>query len=82
MTNVLGDGYGMPSSHSQFMAFFATYLNLLIYRCFLRSTGMMEWMQDNDFGRWAFIRDVGQIDHAYRWEWEQFQQWRQTNQKS
>lgn len=28
----LGDGYGMPSSHSQFMAYFATYMIILMYR--------------------------------------------------
>lgn len=28
----LGDGYGMPSSHSQFMAYFATYVVILMYR--------------------------------------------------
>lgn len=28
----LGDGYGMPSSHSQFMAYFATYMVILMYR--------------------------------------------------
>jgi dolichyldiphosphatase len=28
----LGEGYGMPSSHSQFMAYFATYMILLMYR--------------------------------------------------
>ncbi|KAG0328985.1 hypothetical protein BGZ99_003849 [Dissophora globulifera] len=31
-TTYLGDGYGMPSSHSQFMAFFATYMIILMYR--------------------------------------------------
>jgi len=28
----LGDGYGMPSSHSQFMAYFTTYVIILMYR--------------------------------------------------
>lgn len=28
----LGDGYGMPSSHSQFMAYFATYVIILMFR--------------------------------------------------
>ncbi|KAG9325867.1 hypothetical protein KVV02_006861 [Mortierella alpina] len=31
-TEYLGDGYGMPSSHSQFMAYFATYTIILMYR--------------------------------------------------
>ncbi|KAG0279708.1 hypothetical protein BGZ95_000437 [Linnemannia exigua] len=31
-TEYLGDGYGMPSSHSQFMAYFATYVIFLMYR--------------------------------------------------
>ncbi|CAO3565444.1 unnamed protein product [Mortierella alpina] len=31
-TEYLGDGYGMPSSHSQFMAYFATYMVILMYR--------------------------------------------------
>ncbi|KAF9955874.1 hypothetical protein BGZ70_010082 [Mortierella alpina] len=31
-TEYLGDGYGMPSSHSQFMAYFATYTILLLNR--------------------------------------------------
>ncbi|KAF9189733.1 hypothetical protein BGZ50_000602 [Haplosporangium sp. Z 11] len=31
-TEYLGDGYGMPSSHSQFMAYFATYTAILMYR--------------------------------------------------
>ncbi|KAG0210573.1 Dolichyldiphosphatase 1 [Mortierella sp. GBA30] len=31
-TEYLGDGYGMPSSHSQFMAYFATYTIVLMYR--------------------------------------------------
>ncbi|KAF9955606.1 hypothetical protein BGZ72_003588 [Mortierella alpina] len=31
-TEYLGDGYGMPSSHSQFMAYFATYAIILMYR--------------------------------------------------
>ncbi|KAF9136249.1 hypothetical protein BGW39_003694 [Mortierella sp. 14UC] len=31
-TEYLGDGYGMPSSHSQFMAYFATYVVILMYR--------------------------------------------------
>ena len=33
--DILIEGYGMPSSHSQFMAFFAVYVTLyLIHRCF------------------------------------------------
>ncbi|KAG0225835.1 dolichyldiphosphatase [Mortierella sp. GBAus27b] len=31
-TTYIGDGYGMPSSHSQFMTYFATYSILLMYR--------------------------------------------------
>ncbi|KAI1318323.1 Dolichyldiphosphatase 1 [Mortierella claussenii] len=31
-TEYLGDGYGMPSSHSQFMAYFAAYTIILMYR--------------------------------------------------
>ncbi|KAF9185819.1 hypothetical protein BGZ49_004241 [Haplosporangium sp. Z 27] len=31
-TEYLGDGYGMPSSHSQFMAYFATYTVILMCR--------------------------------------------------
>ncbi|KAF9437521.1 hypothetical protein BGZ76_000395 [Entomortierella beljakovae] len=31
-TEYLGNGYGMPSSHSQFMAYFATYMITLMYR--------------------------------------------------
>ncbi|KAF9360931.1 hypothetical protein BGX34_007409 [Mortierella sp. NVP85] len=31
-TAYIGDGYGMPSSHSQFMTYFATYSMLLLYR--------------------------------------------------
>ncbi|KAG0259877.1 Dolichyldiphosphatase 1 [Mortierella polycephala] len=31
-TEYLGDGYGMPSSHSQFMAYFSTYVAILMYR--------------------------------------------------
>ncbi|GJJ74704.1 dolichyldiphosphatase [Entomortierella parvispora] len=31
-TGFLGDGYGMPSSHAQFMAYFATYVVILMYR--------------------------------------------------
>ncbi|KAF9091752.1 hypothetical protein BGX27_001966 [Mortierella sp. AM989] len=31
-TEYLGDGYGMPSSHSQFMSYFATYMVILMYR--------------------------------------------------
>jgi membrane-associated phospholipid phosphatase len=30
MTEILGEGYGMPSSHSQFMAFFAVYVTLYL----------------------------------------------------
>ncbi|KAF9914777.1 hypothetical protein BX616_007575 [Lobosporangium transversale] len=137
-TEYLGDGYGMPSSHSQFMAYFAAYMILLVYRngassgivsphfisavvtlwsllvvysrvhlyyhtwqqvvagsiCgtligvgyyfftqkFLRSKGMQDWMLDNPLGRWAHIVDREQMDHVYRWEWEQFQQWRKISQ--
>ncbi|KAF9994020.1 hypothetical protein BGZ80_002623 [Entomortierella chlamydospora] len=31
-TEYLGDGYGMPSSHSQFMAYFATYMVIMMCR--------------------------------------------------
>ncbi|KAF9184649.1 hypothetical protein BGZ50_003562 [Haplosporangium sp. Z 11] len=31
-TEYLGNGYGMPSSHSQFMSYFATYMVILMYR--------------------------------------------------
>ncbi|KAF9096818.1 Dolichyldiphosphatase 1 [Mortierella sp. AM989] len=31
-TEYLGDGYGMPSSHSQFMAYFSTYMVILMFR--------------------------------------------------
>ncbi|KAF9346647.1 hypothetical protein BGX26_001837 [Mortierella sp. AD094] len=31
-TEYLGDGYGMPSSHSQFMAYFATYTVIIMCR--------------------------------------------------
>ncbi|GJJ75188.1 dolichyldiphosphatase [Entomortierella parvispora] len=132
-TEYLGDGYGMPSSHSQFMAYFATYVIILMFRwgynggvspivvtCFvllwsslviysrvhlfyhtwqqvvagtlcgvafatgyyffvnrfLRSKGLMDWMLDNPFGQWAYLRDVEQMDHIYRWEREQFDLWR------
>ncbi|KAF9431992.1 hypothetical protein BGZ76_011440 [Entomortierella beljakovae] len=36
-TEYLGDGYGMPSSHSQFMAYFATYMLILMYRSGIES---------------------------------------------
>ncbi|KAF8923814.1 PAP2 domain protein [Dissophora ornata] len=136
-TDYLGDGYGMPSSHSQFMGFFATYLIILMYRMgsssdsvgshittgiviiwaslviysrvrllyhtwqqvltgtflgcafavgyyfftqrFLRSKGMQDWMIDNSYARWAYLVDREQMGHVYQWEWDQFQQWRQTN---
>ncbi|KAF9313212.1 hypothetical protein BG003_005502 [Podila horticola] len=134
-TEYLGDGYGMPSSHSQFMAFFATYLTILMYRrgvtpgsisdlitneafsrpradpisvhlyyhtwqqvvagticgClfatgyfffvnnFLRSKGMQDWMVGNSFAHWALLRDVGEIDNVYKWEWDNWQQWRKAN---
>ncbi|KAI1292708.1 hypothetical protein EDD11_008708 [Mortierella claussenii] len=137
-TEYLGDGYGMPSSHSQFMAYFATYMVILMYRSgassgaisphivsvlviiwssvviysrvhlfyhtwqqvvagslcgcafaigyyfftqrFLRARGMHEWMLDNSFGRWAYLVDRERIDHVYRYEWDQFQQWRKLSQ--
>ncbi|KAG0349710.1 hypothetical protein BG005_010805 [Podila minutissima] len=136
-TEYLGDGYGMPSSHSQFMAFFATYLTILMYRrgstpgsvsphvvtacvilwsvvvvysrvhlyyhtwqqvvagticgClfatgyfyfvnnFLRSKGMQDWMVGNSFAHWALLRDVGEMDNVYKWEWDNWQQWRKAN---
>ncbi|KAF9327338.1 hypothetical protein BG006_009330 [Podila minutissima] len=109
-TEYLGDGYGMPSSHSQFMAFFATYLTILMYRSvhlfyhtwqqvvagticgclfatgyfyfvnnFLRSKGMQDWMVGNSFAQWALLRDVGEMDNVYKWEWDNWQQWRKAN---
>ncbi|KFH74219.1 hypothetical protein MVEG_01432 [Podila verticillata NRRL 6337] len=136
-TEYLGDGYGMPSSHSQFMAYFATYLTILMYRrgvtpgsvsphvvtvcvvlwsvvviysrvhlyyhtwqqvvagsicgClfatgyfffvnnFLRSKGMQDWMVGNSFAHWALLRDVGEMDGVYKWEWDMWQQWRKSN---
>ncbi|KAF9295886.1 hypothetical protein BGZ74_010573 [Mortierella antarctica] len=109
-TEYLGDGYGMPSSHSQFMAFFATYLTILMYRSvhlyyhtwqqvvagticgclfatgyfyfvnnFLRSKGMQDWMVGNSFAHWVLLRDVGEMDNVYKWEWDNWQQWRKAN---
>ncbi|KAF9209536.1 hypothetical protein BGZ59_010078 [Podila verticillata] len=109
-TEYLGDGYGMPSSHSQFMAYFATYLTILMYRSvhlyyhtwqqvvagsicgclfatgyfffvnnFLRSKGMQDWMVGNSFAHWALLRDVGEMDGVYKWEWDMWQQWRKSN---
>lgn len=36
-------------------------------------------MLDNPFGHWAYLRDVEQIDHIYRWEREQFDLWRKAS---
>ncbi|KAF9414949.1 hypothetical protein BGZ94_000231 [Podila epigama] len=132
-TEYLGDGYGMPSSHSQFMAYFATYMTILIgvvsgsvsphvvtvcvlvwsivviysrvhlyYHTWqqvvagsicgclfaagyflmvnnvLRAKGMQDWMVSNAFARWALVRDVGEVDNVYQWEWDMWQQWRKT----
>lgn len=40
---------------------------------------MQDWMVGNSFAHWALLRDVGEMDNVYKWEWDNWQQWRKAN---
>ncbi|KAF9962052.1 hypothetical protein BGZ65_009799 [Modicella reniformis] len=54
-TAELGDGYGMPSSHSQFMAYFATYTILLMYRAGASSGNWSQHLISVVVVTWSFL---------------------------
>ncbi|KAI8346591.1 phosphatidic acid phosphatase type 2/haloperoxidase [Mortierella sp. GBAus27b] len=64
----LGDGYGMPSSHSQFMAYFATYLIILMYRG--GSPGVITHFLSVGVAIWAVLVIYSRV-HLYYHTWQQ-----------
>ncbi|KAF9583076.1 Dolichyldiphosphatase 1 [Lunasporangiospora selenospora] len=69
-TDYLGDGYGMPSSHSQFMAYFATYTAILMYRRGLAPGAMMPHVVSGLVTVWALLVVYSRV-HLYYHTWQQ-----------
>ncbi|KAG0328590.1 hypothetical protein BG000_000421 [Podila horticola] len=69
-TEYLGDGYGMPSSHSQFMAYFATYMVILMYRSGSDSNILMAHAVSAIVVVWAILVVYSRV-HLYYHTWQQ-----------
>ncbi|KAG0054824.1 hypothetical protein BGZ83_010386 [Gryganskiella cystojenkinii] len=69
-TGFLGDGYGMPSSHSQFMTYFATYVVILMYRRELAPGSILPHIFANGAVVWAFLVIYSRV-HLYYHTWQQ-----------
>ncbi|KAG0367206.1 hypothetical protein BGZ54_004239 [Gamsiella multidivaricata] len=78
-TEYLGDGYGMPSSHSQFMAYFATYTAILMYRSVLRPQGVFDWIVNLPLAKQFYVRDTDAIPDLAKFDWEMWQQHRNAD---
>ncbi|KAI7832746.1 PAP2 domain protein [Gamsiella multidivaricata] len=69
-TEYLGDGYGMPSSHSQFMAYFATYTAILMYRRGGASDGFLPHLVSGCVVLWSALVVYSRV-HLYYHTWQQ-----------
>ncbi|CAO3565964.1 unnamed protein product [Mortierella alpina] len=69
-TEYLGDGYGMPSSHSQFMAYFATYTILLLNRRGIVSNDILSHVGSVSVVVWAALVVYSRV-HLYYHTWQQ-----------
>ncbi|KAF9974222.1 hypothetical protein BGZ73_002408 [Actinomortierella ambigua] len=69
-TEVLGDGYGMPSSHSQFMAYFATYIILLMYKRGAPAGAVIPHVVSVVVVIWAALVIYSRV-HLYYHTWQQ-----------
>ncbi|KAG0303772.1 hypothetical protein BGZ98_006300 [Dissophora globulifera] len=67
-TEYLGDGYGMPSSHSQFMAYFAVYTMILMYRS--TPDFLMPHIVSTAVFVWAALVVYSRV-HLYYHTWQQ-----------
>ncbi|KAF9905794.1 hypothetical protein EC991_001270 [Linnemannia zychae] len=69
-TEYLGDGYGMPSSHSQFMAYFATYVVFLMYRRTSTSEPFIPHIVSTLVILWSALVVYSRV-HLYYHTWQQ-----------
>ncbi|KAF9094704.1 hypothetical protein BGX23_001709 [Mortierella sp. AD031] len=69
-TEYLGDGYGMPSSHSQFMAYFATYIVILMYRRSIASEPIVPHTVSAVVILWSALVVYSRV-HLYYHTWQQ-----------
>ncbi|OAQ32909.1 PAP2-domain-containing protein [Linnemannia elongata AG-77] len=69
-TEYLGDGYGMPSSHSQFMAYFATYVVILMYRRSIASDPLIPHTVSAVVVLWSALVVYSRV-HLYYHTWQQ-----------
>ncbi|KAF9920995.1 hypothetical protein FBU30_009032 [Linnemannia zychae] len=69
-TEYLGDGYGMPSSHSQFMAYFATYTVILMYRRSIASEPLIPHTVSAAVVFWSALVVYSRV-HLYYHTWQQ-----------
>ncbi|KAF8943756.1 hypothetical protein BGZ47_005080 [Haplosporangium gracile] len=69
-TEYLGDGYGMPSSHSQFMAYFATYMIILMYRNGASSRAVSPHVVTALVLIWSILVVYSRV-HLYYHTWQQ-----------
>ncbi|KAG0294234.1 hypothetical protein BGZ96_001537 [Linnemannia gamsii] len=69
-TEYLGDGYGMPSSHSQFMAYFATYIVILMYRRSIVSEPLIPHTVSAVVVLWSALVVYSRV-HLYYHTWQQ-----------
>ncbi|KAF8936012.1 hypothetical protein BGZ58_004678 [Dissophora ornata] len=69
-TEYLGDGYGMPSSHAQFMAYFATYTLILMYRRGVAPDAFLPHAVSAAVTIWAALVVYSRV-HLYYHTWQQ-----------
>ncbi|KAF9195497.1 hypothetical protein BGZ51_000073 [Haplosporangium sp. Z 767] len=69
-TEYLGDGYGMPSSHSQFMSYFATYMVILMYRMGASSGAVSPHVVTTIVLIWSILVIYSRV-HLYYHTWQQ-----------
>ncbi|KAF9354664.1 hypothetical protein BGX26_007501 [Mortierella sp. AD094] len=69
-TEYLGDGYGMPSSHSQFMAYFASYMVILMYRSGVSSGAVSPHLVSVVVVIWSSLVIYSRV-HLYYHTWQQ-----------
>ncbi|KAF9379679.1 hypothetical protein BGX21_002568 [Mortierella sp. AD011] len=69
-TEYLGNGYGMPSSHSQFMAYFASYMVILMYRSDVSSGEVSPHLVSVVVVIWSLFVIYSRV-HLYYHTWQQ-----------
>ncbi|ORZ19850.1 hypothetical protein BCR42DRAFT_459959 [Absidia repens] len=83
----LGTGYGMPSSHSQFVWYFTTFViigslvgvvfGLIWYMAMegARTMGLVDIVLNTSLAQWLLLRDMRNIDNVLEWEYQNWVTW-------